>query len=113
MSARQSPERTDRLRVLLCLAASACLGGCVDYVKRRDTVTLGAGDAQAWNRVVHTADPWPPYAANTQIDGDGPRTARTMRNYTMGTPTGAAGNAGRSAGVSEASASGEPSRPAQ
>ena len=90
MSARKSAENTNWLRVLLCIAPAVCLGGCIDYVKRRDMVTLGAGDAQNWNKVVHTADPWPPYVADTQIAGDGQRTARVMQRYTTG--AGAAGS---------------------
>lgn len=83
---RPSPVNTSRLKVLCVLVPALGLGGCVDYLKRRDTVTMGAGDAQAWNKVIHTADPWPPYAANTQIDGNGERTARVMQRYSTGAP---------------------------
>jgi len=57
------------------------LGGCADYLERRDTVTFAAGEAQAWNRVVHTSDPWPPYVTNTRIASDGERMARVTRGY--------------------------------
>jgi len=57
------------------------LGGCADYLERRDTVTFAAGEAQAWNRVVHTSDPWPPYVTNTRITSDGERVARVTRGY--------------------------------
>lgn len=57
------------------------LGACADYMERRDTVTLHAGEAQAWNKVVHTADPWPPYVMNTHIPGDGQRTAQAIQRY--------------------------------
>jgi hypothetical protein len=81
------------------------LAGCVDYLEHRDTVTLRAGDAQAWNRTVHTADPWPPHAMNNDIMGDGPRTARVIQRYSTGNvgsadgsvPTGGTEGAARSA----------------
>jgi len=57
------------------------LGGCADYLERRDTITFAAGEAQAWNRVVHTIDPWPPYVTNTRITSNGERVARATRGY--------------------------------
>ncbi|MCG7391500.1 hypothetical protein MHY87_01075 [Microvirga sp. ACRRW] len=64
----------------------------MDYMERRDTITLHAGEAQAWNSVVHTADPWPPYVMNTHIPGDGQRTARVMQRYSTGNTQGGTGN---------------------
>jgi len=58
-----------------------CLGGCADYLERRDTVTFAAGEAQSWNRVIHTIDPWPPYVTNTRITSNGERVARATRSY--------------------------------
>lgn len=110
MSARRSPGSTDRLKVLCVLVPALGLGGCVDYLKRRDTVTLKAGDAQAWNRVVHTADPWPPYVADTQIDGDGQRVARVMQRYSTG--AGAAAQTAQPSGSSPPGSSSEATKPA-
>jgi hypothetical protein len=70
--------------LLSSLVLVAGLGGCADYVKRSDTVTFAAGEAQSWNRAVHVVDPWPPYAANTRIDGDGRRVSRVMERYRAG-----------------------------
>ncbi len=67
------------------------MGGCADYLDRRDTVTLGAGDAQAWNRTVHAADPWPRYVMNTHIPGDGQRTAVVIQRYSTGISEGGLG----------------------
>jgi hypothetical protein len=69
------------------------LGGCADYVERRDTITLAAGEAQSWNRVVHTADPWPPYVMNNNIPGDGQRTQAAIRRYSTGNANGQQGEA--------------------
>ncbi len=90
MSAKKSSSLNSRIRFVACLGLAAGLGGCVDYLKHRDTVTLGAGEAQAWNSVVHTADPWPPYAIDTQIPGDGQRTAVVMQRYSTGNGASAA-----------------------
>ena len=65
----------------------AGFSGCADYTKRRDTLTLSAGEAQAWNRAVHVADPWPPSSGNTHIDGDGQRVSRVIEAYRKGTGT--------------------------
>lgn len=84
MSAKKS-SRINRWQKGLvgCLFATT-LSGCVDYLKHSDTVTISAGDAQAWNKTIHTVDPWPPYVMDTQIPGDGRRTARVIRRYTNG-----------------------------
>jgi hypothetical protein len=60
------------------------LCACADYTKNRDTITLAAGDAQSWNRVVHATDPWPPYAGNVNISGDGQRVNQVIRRYSTG-----------------------------
>lgn len=85
MPSKKSSSSKVQLAVSATLALSAIsLGGCVDYLERRDTVTLAAGEAQAWNRTVHVNDPWPPYVMNTQITGDGQRTAGVIRRYSTG-----------------------------
>jgi hypothetical protein len=76
-----------RHTLILCLAAAN--GGCLTeypnpatrYVQRIDTVTLGAGDAQAVNTAVQMVDPWPPYAANARIPGNGPRMVGAVERY--------------------------------
>jgi hypothetical protein len=72
------------LKVMLYAVLATSLGGCVDYLKRSDTVSLSAGETQAWNRVVHVADPWPPYVMDTHIPGDGRRTAGVIQRYSTG-----------------------------
>lgn len=81
-----APEAPARRRASLALALGLAggLGGCADYLVGRDGVSLGAGDAVAWNRTVHVADPWPPYVMNTHIPGDGQRTAGVIRRYSTG-----------------------------
>lgn len=97
MSARKSSSISRRLTALASLLTAGGLAGCVDYTEHRDTVTLRAGDAQAWNKVVHIADPWPPYVMNTRIPGDGKRTAVVIQRYSTGD-----GNAGAAQGLAPA-----------
>jgi hypothetical protein len=78
------PSTRRGLWALACVVPVIGLGGCVDYLKHSDTVTFAAGDAQNWNKVVHTADPWPPYVTNTRIPGDGRRTATVIQRYSTG-----------------------------
>jgi len=87
------------------------VGGCIDYTKHRDSVTMEAGDAIAWNKVVHTTDPWPPYAADTNLATDGQRTARVMQRYTQGSAE--AGPAPTSAAAPAAAPSPGAEAPAQ
>jgi hypothetical protein len=93
MPSRKSSNNKTRLMLLSVLLPTVMLGGCADYVERRDTITLAAGEAQSWNRVVHTADPWPPYVMNTNIPGDGQRTQAAIQRYSTGNANGQQGGA--------------------
>ena len=74
-------SRTNALAVL-ALATTTLLGGCTDiYLDRRDTVSFGAGDAAAANRVVHMVDPWPVRAGDRNIQHDGERMAAAAERY--------------------------------
>ena len=84
--------------------------GCADYLNHHDTVALRAGDAQSWNKVAQTTDPWPPYVKNTDINVDGQRAAIGIRRYSTGTTplaTGEGGSPDQGAGSGGASAAGQ------
>lgn len=67
---------------VLALAASTTLGACTDmYLDRRDTVSFGAGDAVAANKVTHMVDPWPVRAGDRNIAFDGERMAGAAERY--------------------------------
>ncbi len=51
------------------------------YFQRKDTVTLGAGNAKEVNSATHVIDPWPPYVGNTRIPGNGERIAGAVERY--------------------------------
>jgi hypothetical protein len=71
------------LTAALIAAPALLLSGCYedDYLSRRDTVSLGAGDAQATNAATHVIDPWPPHSKNTTINIDGARVQVGTERY--------------------------------
>jgi hypothetical protein len=51
------------------------------YFQRKDTVTLGAGNATSVNSATHVIDPWPRNVGNTRIPGNGERMAGAVERY--------------------------------
>lgn len=101
------PSTSRLTSAALCVVLAGLLGGCSDYLKRRDTITATAGHALNWNKVVHIADPWPPYVANTDITGDGQRVSGVIERYSTGAPAPSSGTpsaSGSSAGAAAAPA---------
>ena len=68
---------------LLALAATMLLGACTTdmYHDRRDSVSFGAGNAVAANKVTHMVDPWPARAGDRNIAFDGERMADAAERY--------------------------------
>jgi hypothetical protein len=66
------------------IVIAAALAGCQDRLQRHETVSLDAGDAIAWNKAVHTIDPWPRASADTRIPVSGRRVARAIEAYENG-----------------------------
>ncbi len=69
-----------RNRILLVVLAFG-LSGCADYMNRRDSITLGAGNTQDANMGIHTVDPFPPAAKNTSISVSGVKTGQAVGRY--------------------------------
>jgi hypothetical protein len=66
----------------LSLAAVTLLvTACQDYAQRRDTIAFHAGEAVAYNKAVHTIDPWPAASARTDIDYNGERAIKAIARY--------------------------------
>ncbi len=53
---------------ILALSILTGVSGCADYMNHRDSVTLGAGNALEGNIALHTIDPFPANAKDTDID---------------------------------------------
>ena len=66
------------------LAACLMTAGCANYMTNRDSVTLGVGNAMEANVGIHTIEPFPANAQNTDIDADGRTVARAQRIYIRG-----------------------------
>jgi hypothetical protein len=78
--------RLPLLVATLLLLASGCTSDPIyPYRAHTDKVTLGAGNASAVNRAVHTIDPWPQYSRKTQIDTNGNRALVAVRRYETNT----------------------------
>jgi hypothetical protein len=78
-----SQSRTKIVReVIAATVFAAMLAGCSDiYYDRRETVSIGAGDAVASNRAIHTIDPWPRHSANRNIAFNGERLQGAIERY--------------------------------
>ncbi len=66
----------------MLVAAAALASGCVDTTNHWDTISVSAGEAATWNRIVHSVDPAP--HNSRRIPGNGPRMASVMADYTAG-----------------------------
>ena len=73
-----------RSRSAVALAACLLTAGCANYMTNRDAVTLGVGNAMEANVGIHTIEPFPREAWETDIDGDGKVVARAQRIYLRG-----------------------------
>lgn len=60
---------SSRNKGLFLVLALGLLSGCADYLSRRDSVTLGAGNAPEANTAIHTINPFPPKALNPRLGG--------------------------------------------
>src|SRR5262244_3694437 len=72
--------------VAAALVMGGLLAGCSTdiYRDRRETVSLGADDAVAANKVTHMIDPWPAASGNREIPGEGHRVAAAVERYRTG-----------------------------
>jgi uncharacterized membrane protein YgcG len=76
-----------RWLALACWFTAFGLGECnyvhehERYLRRSDTITLGAGDAVAHNNAVQTINPWPYWSRNDRINMEGNRAALAIKRY--------------------------------
>jgi hypothetical protein len=77
-----SPRISVKRSAAVALVAGVVLGGCSDlYYDRRETIALGAGDAVADNRTIHTVDPWPRHSQNPNTAFNGARMQSAVDRY--------------------------------
>jgi hypothetical protein len=106
MSARKLSSAKRRLVLGVSLLPVLALGACADYLNHNDSITSSTGDANAHNKVVHIADPWPRAAANNRIGGSGQRVDIVTKRYLSG---GGASSSNPAADSGGAPASAKPS----
>lgn len=83
----RNTERPILLPLALVAALAAAAAGCTSqYVERRETLALHAGNTAAANRAIHTIDPWPVAAARTDIEVSGRRVVDAIERYEAGKP---------------------------
>src|SRR5688572_31713613 len=81
-------------RGLLLALFAALLAGCNSWIAHRETISYQAGDAVAWNKSVHTIDPWPAASRDTTIPTSGRRIARAIEAYENGQQAASGGGGG-------------------
>jgi hypothetical protein len=108
-----------RALAIAALVASLAIAGCsstvgfddpfADYLQRTALVSTTGGDAQAANIAMQTPTPWPRYANDTNIPGNGARIAKAITRYEGGSASaGASDSATPSAANPGGSAGGGP-----
>ena len=70
------------LRLPFALATLMGASGCSsEYLDRKDTLLLGAGNAVETNVVTHVADPWPAESRRRDFATSGERTQIAVERY--------------------------------
>ena len=70
--------------VAAVLAFGIVAAGCTDYYHHRETISVNTGDAVRANIAIHTIDPWPPHAQDTNIRYSGKRMRHAIDRYNAG-----------------------------
>ncbi len=73
-----------RAALPLILLTAGLLGGCGEYLDRRETVSFAAGDAMARNRAIHTTDPWPARSFDNRVHSTGAPIENAVTRYRNG-----------------------------
>ena len=69
------------LRTFALAALLAALGGCSEYLDRRETISLAGGNSVATNKVSQMVDPWPRDSADRNIDFNGAKMETAVERY--------------------------------
>ena len=72
---------SNALRALVLGALLAGLGGCSEYLDRRETIALSGGNAVATDAVTQMVDPWPRESADHNIAFNGARIESAYERY--------------------------------
>jgi type IV pilus biogenesis protein CpaD/CtpE len=75
------PKLRRGLLIVVAVTAAQEVSGCTDYLARRDTLTLGTGEAAQSNIAVHVIDPSPPASNRIFYDINGERLQHGIERY--------------------------------
>ena len=79
-------SRSGTKGIAAVVVIASAVAGCSDiYFDRRQTISLGSGDAIATNKVTQMVDPWPAASANNNIAFNGQRMQSAQDRYNRGT----------------------------
>jgi hypothetical protein len=76
---------SNSVRSVALAAVLVTLGGCSEYLDRRDTISLGGGNAVATDKVTQMVDPWPRASAQRNIAFDGNKMESAVTRYRTNT----------------------------
>jgi hypothetical protein len=79
------------MRACILIVAAVAVSGCSEYLDRRDTLYLGAGEAVQTNIITHQIDPWPAHARSRDMPFNGRRFANVVDSYECPPAAGGAG----------------------
>jgi hypothetical protein len=82
---------SNSVRSFALAAVLVMLGGCSQYLDRRDAISLSGGNAVATDKVTQMVDPWPRASANIAFDGNRMESAVTRYRTNTVYPPSAAG----------------------
>jgi len=78
-------SRSGTRAIAVAVVIGTALAGCSDmYFDRRETVSLGAGDAVEGNKVAQMIDPWPRHSMNNRIASNGQLMQSAQDRYKRG-----------------------------
>ena len=75
------PALNKLARTLALVGALAVLASCSEYVDRRDSISLSAGNAVATDIDTQMVDPWPPASADRNIAFNGQKMQSAVQRY--------------------------------
>ena len=75
-----------KLAASLIAALAFAMSSCSEYLDRRDTLLLGAGEAVQTNIVTHAADPWPRVAQRRELTFSGERMVKAVKRVERDEP---------------------------
>jgi hypothetical protein len=102
---------SNAVRGFVLAAVLVMLGGCSEYLDRRETLALSSGNAIATDKVTQMVDPWPRASANRNIGFEGNKMQTAFERYRTNQVTPLNG-AGTSATYQQAPASAAPNNTA-